>query len=253
MKSTLRSTAAALMLLAPLGAVLVAQPAAAQHGYRVQTIAAPQAVIERFVVRGAGSLEPGQELRFRLFGAPGGQAFLEIPGVLRAVQMAETRPGVYQADYVIRRRDNVDAFPRAIASLHVGNERVTARVQMGGDHPYGNNRRDDRAPQISDVTPVDGSLVGERRWTRISARLSDEGSGIDPATVMLRVNGQDVTSRTRLDGDELRYRDEFAPGRHVADLVVRDRAGNPTRRTWTFDVVHGDRGHSAYYNGQQRW
>lgn len=252
MKSTLRSTVAAVMLLAPLGAVLVAQPAAAQH-VRVQAVVAQQAVIERFVVRGAGSLEPGTELRFRLRGVPGAQAFLEIPGVMRGVQMVETRPGVYETDYVIRRRDNLDAFPRAVASLHVGNQRVTARVEMGGDRNDGNNRRDDRAPLISDVTPANGDRVGERRWTRISARLTDEGSGIDAATVVLRVDGRDVSNRTRMDGDELRFRDDLAPGRHVAELVVRDRAGNATRHSWTFNVVDRDRGHSSSSNGQQRW
>lgn len=253
MKSTLRSTAAAVMLLAPLGAVLVSQPAAAQHAVRVQAVVAPQAVIERFVVRGAGALEPGRELRFRLRGVPGAQAFLEIPGVLRAVQMVETRPGVYETEYVIRRRDNLDAFPRAVASLHVGNQRVTARVEMGGDLAYGEPGRDHRPPLISDVTPANGDRVGDRRWTRISARLTDEGSGIDPASVVLRVDGQDVTYRTRIDGDELRFRDDLAPGRHVADLVVRDRAGNATRHSWTFSVVDRDRGHSAYGYGQQRW
>ena len=264
MKSTLRSTAAAVMLLAPLGAMLVAQPAAAQHVYygpavvSAQAVVAPQALIERFVVRGAGSLEPGRELRFRLRGVPGAQAFLEIPGVLRAVQMDEIRPGVYETEYVIRRRDNLDAFPRAVASLHVGNQRVTARVEMGGDLAYSEPRRDNRPPLISDVTPANGDRVaerGERGWTRISARLTDEGSGIDPAAVVLRVDGRDVTYRTRIDGDELRFRDDLAPGRHVAELVVRDRAGNATRHAWTFDVVDRDRdrGHSAYSNGQQRW
>jgi hypothetical protein len=259
MKSTLRTTAAAALLLAPLGAVLVAQPAAAQHVYygpavvTAQAVVAPRPVIERFVVRGAGSLEPGRELRFRLVGVPGAQAFLEIPGVVRAVQMVETRPGVYETEYVIRRRDNLDAFPRAVASLHLGSQRVTARVELGGDRGHGNNRRDDRPPLISDVTPANGDRVGDRGWTRISARLSDDGSGVDPASVVLRVNGRDVTSRTRIDGDELRFRDDLAPGRHVADLLVRDRAGNATRHSWTFNVVDRDRGHSYYNGGQQRW
>jgi hypothetical protein len=98
-------------------------------------------------------------------------------------------------------------------------------------------RRDQRAPVISDVTPQQGDRVGERGWTRIGARITDAGSGIDLNSVVLRIDGRDVSHRARVDADEVRYRDDLRPGRHFAELTVRDRAGNATRRTWWFDVV----------------
>ncbi len=253
MKSTLRSSAAAAaMLLVSLGAALVAQPAAAQHRYAdAPVFAAPQPVIERFVLRHAGSLEPGREVRFRLVGAPGGQAWLEIPGVLRAAAMTETRPGVYEADYVIRRRDNPGAFPHAVATLLRGGQQVSARVEVRGDRD-GRFARDDRAPQITAMTPADGERVGERRWTRVSARFTDEGSGVDPASVVLRVDGRDVTGGARVDGDDIRYADDLQPGRHVAELTVRDRAGNASRRAWTFEVVERGRNYGYYGGGDRR-
>lgn len=128
-----------------------------------------------------------------------------------------------------------------------------------GDRGYGDRgyqervgRRDQRPPQITDVTPDNGDRVADRGTTRISANFFDQGSGIDPRFVTLRVDGRDVTRESRVDADGLRYRDDLRPGRHVADLVVRDRAGNATRRTWTFDVVQRGREY-GYYNGQQRW
>ena len=126
----------------------------------------------------------------------------------------------------------------------------------GNGYGYGHDRDfrgDQRAPRIFDVTPEDGDRVGARGWTRISARFRDHGTGV--AAVWLRVDGRDVTSQARVDADDVRYAEDLRPGRHWAELVVRDRAGNTARRLWTFDVVdHGRYGydHSAY--GQpQRW
>lgn len=249
MNSTLRTSAAAVaMLLAPVGAMLVAQPVSAQprHGYVQPAVVAPP-VIERFVLRYAGRLEPGHEVRFRLVGTPGGRAWLEIPGVLRGAVMTETRPGVYVAQYVVRRRDNPDAFPRAVATLQSGGHRVSARVDVAGPRPG----RDGIAPQVTQLTPWHGERVGERGLTRISARFSDEGSGVDPASVVLRVDGRDVTGRARVDEDDIRYAEDLQPGRHVVELMLSDRAGNATRRAWTFEVV--DRGRDrGYSDGDQR-
>ncbi|RYF18072.1 MAG: hypothetical protein EOO30_04525 [Comamonadaceae bacterium] len=111
-------------------------------------------------------------------------------------------------------------------------------------------RRDVHAPQIIDVTP--DRRVGDRGRTRIGVRFHDQGSGV--AGVRLRVDGRDVTHAARVDHDEVRYRDDLAPGRHHAEVVVRDRAGNVARHAWSFVVVDRDRNYGYY--GQppyQRW
>jgi hypothetical protein len=253
MKSTLRSPVAAVMLLASLGAMLGAQPAAAQERFVYgPTAVAPHGIIERFVMRPSGSLHAGREVHFRLVGAPGGHAWLDIPGVLRSAPMAETRPGVYETRYVIRGRDRPEAFGRAVATLQRGGQRATAQVETGGRGYGWGPRPDDRPPQITDLTPTHGDRVSARGLTRISARVTDEGSGVDPRSVQLRVDGRDVTGRIRIENDQVRYAEDLMPGRHVAELVVRDRAGNTSRRSWTFEVVGRDRGY-GYYGGQQRW
>lgn len=101
--------------------------------------------------------------------------------------------------------------------------------------------RDRRAPQIFDLTPSRGDRIGERGLTRVSARFSDDRSGVDLDSVMLRIDGRNVTRQARLDGDDIRYAENLRPGRHEAELVVRDRAGNASRRAWTFVVVDRDR------------
>ena len=200
-----------------------------------------QATIERFVMRPMGRLEPGRELRFRLVGRPGGDAWMDIPGVIRGVDLTEVRPGVYEGTYTIRRRDNLDRFDDAVATLKHGDQRATQRVDVrGGGREFGGDPRDDSAPQISDMTPGNGDRITERNNTRISARLSDEGTGIDPASVRLRLNGRDVTADARVNEDRVVFRDDLDPGRYTAELTVRDRAGNSSTKAWTFDVS-GDR------------
>jgi len=108
------------------------------------------------------------------------------------------------------------------------------------DGRWGHRRGDHRPPVITAVTPSDGDRVSDRGRTRIAARFHDAGgSGIH--SVSLRIDGYDVSHRIRVDDGEVRYRDDLAPGRHSAELVVRDRAGNATRHAWSFRVVDWDR------------
>ena len=198
---------------------------------------APSPTIERFVMRPMGRLEPGRELRFRLVGAPGGDAWMDIPGVIRGVDLTEVRPGVYEGTYTVRRRDDLDAFRGAVATLRNGNQRATARVDVRGEDREVGAGRDERPPQITELLPANGERIVERGRTSLGAHLSDEGSGIDPASVRLRLNGRDVTADARVSPDEVRYRADLDPGRYTAELTVRDQAGNATTKSWAFDVV----------------
>ena len=206
-------------------------------------------VIERLELKPGGRLVPGRVLEFTLRGQPRADASLDIPGVIRGVDLKETRPGVYVGSYTIRRADNLRAFDNAVATLRRGPLRTTDKLDLRGigDRDHRGDRdnrgnRDQRAerdvvpPVISQVTPADGERVGERQRTRISARLSDASSGIDASSVQLKVDGLDVTKNTRVTADEVRYREELGRGRHNAELVVRDRAGNTARTTWSFHV-----------------
>lgn len=212
-------------------------------GFQAQAMgAAPAAApnpIERFVMRPAGRAEPGRELRFRLVGAPGGDAWMDIPGVINGVDLAETRPGVYEGTYTVRRRDNPDAFRNAVATLRTGNLRATARVDNNWREPEPQQARDERAPQILDLLPANGERVGDRGRTHIAARLSDEGTGVDPGSVRMRLNGRDVTGEARVTPEEIHYRGDLAPGRYTVEVSVKDVAGNTTTKSWGFDVSPG--------------
>jgi hypothetical protein len=246
MQATLKTRRfAAALLLAPIAiaAAVTANPAAAQHsdyGHRATTIAAVQSpVIERFSVR-ALSIEPGREMRFRLLGTPGAHAEIDIPRVVQNVPLREVQPGVYEGGYTIRLRDDLTEIDRAVATLRNGPMAATARVSLEGDRTAWADRK---GPRVTDVTPDHGQHIGERGLTQISARFFDNRSGVNPASVRLSIDGRDVTGRARVTSGDVNFAADLREGRHTAELVVRDRAGNVTRTDWTFVVNNNDRDH----------
>lgn len=243
MKKNRYSIPAAALLLLPLGLAGIAGPAAAQPR---PAVVAQATLIERFVMRPMGRLNPGDEVRFRVNGAAGGRATVDIPGVASGILLQETRAGVYEGSYVIRRTDDLDAFAQSTATLQRDGVRQVARVEARGN---GRDRRDDRwdrddrPPQIGALTPAQNQSVSGRGRVHIAAKLDDEGrSGVDRDAVRLRVDGRDVTRDARITEDTVDYRADLRPGRHAVELTVRDRAGNVAKRDWSFEVRDDERG-----------
>lgn len=189
---------------------------------------APRIAIERFNMRSEGDPSPGRELHFRLTGPAGAKASIDIPGVARDIALRESKPGVYTGTYVVRQRDDLDAFRRAVATLRKGEQSATARVDLRDWD------EDNRAPRISIVTPEDGAKVSAAGRAHVAARLNDAG-GVERARLL--INGRDVTREARREGNELHYRADLAPGRYTAEVVARDASDNVSRRSWQFDVV----------------
>jgi hypothetical protein len=188
--------------------------------------------IERFVTLPAGRLEPGRELRYRVQGAPGAVVTLDIPGVANDLRMREVRPGVYEAEYVVRQRDDLAAFQTAIATLRSGDRWVTSRL----DRAFARDR-DNRAPQIVELTPRQGDVVSPAGTTLIAGEFEDrDGRGVDPRTVRLMVDGRDVTHQADITSERFRYRSDLPLGQHTAEITARDHAGNVVNRSWSFQV-----------------
>jgi hypothetical protein len=256
-KVQLRSTVAAMMLLVPVAASFVAQPAAAQQ----RAATAPS--ITQMALNSDAGLSPGATLRVQVVGTPGassGSLALGDSGI--SIPLRQQAAGTYTGSYVVRRADRIDPTQLLTARLTVDGRTFSRQFNYptafqalamgaGGDRAARREERreerrearaDDRSPEITDLMPGNGERVGERGRTRIGARLADEGSGVDPASVRLRLNGRDVTADARVSADEVTYRDDLDPGRYAAEVTVRDQAGNLTRKTWSFDVTaRGDR------------
>lgn len=90
-----------------------------------KTATGPQPRIERFIVAPAAELGGGNDLRFTVFGTPGGKADMSIRGVKGKILLPEVASGEYASTYTIRNRDRIKADSPVTAHLRMG-ERVTS-------------------------------------------------------------------------------------------------------------------------------
>jgi hypothetical protein len=94
------------------------------------------------------------------------------------------------------------------------------------------------APALGDPRPDDGSASSDRT-PAISVVASDAGTGIDPATLSVTLDGRDVTRLGTLAGGRFAYQPQepLPLGDHVVIARVSDRAGNAAAPfQWHFGV-----------------
>ncbi|MBC8065474.1 MAG: hypothetical protein H7Y17_11620, partial [Chlorobia bacterium] len=120
----------------------------------------------------------------------------------------------------------------AIARLKVGrDERL---IQASGTFQI-----DNQPPIITATTPDLNGRVNSLR-PNITAVFDDQsGTGVDQEGISISVDGRDVTNDATITASLLVYKPSqpLTPGRHDVELSVRDRAGNRTNKSWSFNVV----------------
>jgi hypothetical protein len=114
-----KNVAAALMVLAPLGAAFVAQPASAQHAPQYRVAQEAPGRITNMALNSDAGLSPGATLRVQVYGTPDARwanATLGNSGV--RVALRERAPGEYVGTHVIRRGERID--PRQAMTVRAG-------------------------------------------------------------------------------------------------------------------------------------
>lgn len=112
-----------------------------------------------------------------------------------------------------------DAKSPATTITVFGHGTVTAHF-----HVIGSDR-----PVVEEVFPPNGSIV-DGRSIKIRASFAD-GLAIDPSSVVLRVDGVEVSGAEVTEGG-VAYETTLQPGVHTVELMVRDMEGNPRTATW---------------------
>ena len=97
---------------------------------------------------------------------------------------------------------------------------------------------DTTAPTFGKPEPQAGSTLGDGDVLSISVAATDDGSGIDPASVDLELDGTPV-EHVWQTGDVVHgvAGHSLLPGTHHLVLTVADRAGNAARLAWDIVVV----------------
>jgi uncharacterized membrane protein len=92
-------------------------------------------------------------------------------------------------------------------------------------------------PTIQSNSPDNGATVSTDSPT-IKASYSDDRAGIDRSSVVLRINGIDVTSSSDVSSSSILYTaNGLDNGPATVTLSVSDQAGNTREKSWTFIVA----------------
>ncbi len=191
----------------------------------------PTAGITSFTHDAGDWLVAGDTLNLVLKGTPGGTASFEIPGVAAAMPMKETSSGKYEAAWTVPANAHSVSGAGVIAKLVVAGQSLL--IQAGAPISI-----DAAKPEVQNVTPLPDSNVAQLK-PGISATYTDgTGSGIDPGTVKLTVNGADVTADANVTDSFVSYKPgvNLPTGLQTVTLTVQDMARNSVTKTWKFTV-----------------
>ncbi len=107
--------------------------------------------------------------------------------------------------------------------------RLVVVVEQGGP--------DTTPPVITIVTPRAGSFVSGARPS-LATDFADPESGVDPASVVFKLDGADLTSEADVTAEKFAWGALVAlnEGAHDVEVKAADRAGNVATATWSFTV-----------------
>jgi hypothetical protein len=197
----------------------------------------PTVRIESITYAGQNPFGTGERLTVSMRATGGGAATFHLFGVTSDIGMRELRAAgypalttVYTGTYVVRPGDGVRNAGLFASLTARGVEIMAAGARMV--------TIDGRPPQVTARYPAPGAAVANAR-PNIAVTFFDAETGINPASVRLMVNGQNVTGRASISDTVVTYNPEapFTPGAVKVDLAAADRAKNTLRVSWTFQVT----------------
>lgn len=176
-------------------------------------------------------LRAGETLRVSIEATPHAAVTYDIGSYVSDLATSEVAPGRYEASYVIPRGASFDDVP------------IIAHVSQGGASASLSSEQSLSAasvpPGVVDVAPANGAVVNSHR-PAIYATFARGAVPVNPSSVMLRVNGRDVTASCVRNEGFIDYTPsvDFPQGRVEVAVTVADRAGNKMTKTWTFTVKY---------------
>ncbi len=203
------------------GRIVVLRPAVAPTAPEVRKLA---------LVAPKKGYAPGATLKVQLLATPKGQATFDIKGFETELPMVEVRPGVYEGTYTVPAGARSRSCTLA-ARLRVGDQVATATMQ---DSFW----VDSVPPAVTEKLPKPDAPVQSSRPT-LSLSYLEAGSGLDPQSVKLVLDGKTVTKGIKLGTGVISYdvTEPLADGMHTARFEFADAAGNTTHAEWRFLVT----------------
>ncbi|MBM3462133.1 MAG: copper amine oxidase N-terminal domain-containing protein, partial [Armatimonadetes bacterium] len=208
----------------------------------VQTGGPP--AIREFYHNAQGALKPGDSLVVTLLGTPNGKASFFIEGVVEDVPLRESSPGTYSADYRFAGTGRIRGA-KLYGTLMVGKDRAplaVAAAPITVEPPR---------PHVQQAEPAPNSATSVST-PRIAGFFEPAGGILDPKTVVIRVNGTDVTSKAYVTQKFFTYTPQtpLPAGKVRVDVEARLTGAEPLQDTWQFDIQSGVSIASATHGAQ---
>ena len=172
----------------------------------------------------------GDSIAVGLQGTPSGAATFDIGSYVTNIAMAERTPGVYIGSYAIPNGANFSDVP-IIGRLRVGQNSApdvqAAQTLSASSSP----------PGISDFAPGEGASVNTSS-PAIYATFVADAVPVNPSSIVMWVDGRDVTSESLRTPTFIQYMPSYTYHRGDVHVTVRvaDLAGNTTTKSWTFVI-----------------
>ena len=192
--------------------------------------AAGSAAIESIEPSVNHPLRQGDSFSIVMKGTAGGEATYDVGAYFTGLPLREASPGTYVGRYTIPRGANFAATPIfGHLSVH-GTD--AARAQSTSEISASS-----LPPGVEDVAPEQGQTVNNPQPS-IYATFAAGAVPISPSSVVLIVNGHDVTASANRTAKFIEYHPMSAYGDGAVRVTVRvaDQAGNSTSKSWTFTI-----------------
>jgi hypothetical protein len=175
-------------------------------------------------------MRAGDSITVEVQGTPGGAATFDIGSYITNIAMTERTPGMYVGTYEIPGAANFSDVP-IIGHLRVGQndapEVQATQTLSASSSP----------PGISDFAPGAGATV-DTRSPAIYVTFVADAVPVNPSSIVMWVDGRDVTSESLRTPTFIQYLPSYAYHRGEVHVTVRvaDLAGNTTTKSWTFVI-----------------
>ena len=178
----------------------------------------------------------GQDLHVSAEGTSGAQAFFDLSNVIVGNAMRETYPGHYEGDYTIAVGTNLSDAPLIVRFAKNG-ETAVAEAPDAIDIVT-------TPPVVRETAPEANQQINAARPNIFAAFTTVNDKGMDPNSLRMLVNGQDVTATATRTPTFISYYPgaRFNTGTVQVEVRGTDIAGNTLQYRWTFVVARADEG-----------
>ena len=179
-------------------------------------------------------LRAGETLDVSMAGTPGGAATFDLGPIVKGLPMTEVSPGHYHGSLPIT--DGMNLTDISVFGILAVNGVAAPRAEAPAQLSVATT-----PPQIGDIAPLAGERINNDRPNIFATFSSPTQLGIDPGSIRLVVNGQDVTALAMRNPDFIVYSPQqaMAPGSVNVSVSVADLAGNVVSRSWSFTIGRG--------------